>query len=216
MFKFLFKKENQVETLIHNYLDTFQTILDNFKDAFATCLNKPQCENFDFLIEQTHKHESLADDIIDEINNLMYSKALIPDSRGDIMNLLIDLDKIPEILEKILFMVRYQKIVIPKDLAMEFQDMNRISMESCELLSKQVKLFLANKTGVRAIITTIDTNESHCDHIEHRLIAQIFDSDMDSFLKLQLKNLVQKMGDISDKADRISKLVNILLLKRRF
>jgi len=172
---------------------------------------------FKFLFKkQTHKHESRADDIIDEINNLMYGKALIPDARGDIMRLLIDLDKIPEILEKILFMIRYQKITIPETLAMDFQEMSRISVESCELLSKQVKLFLDNNTGFRALVNTIDANESHCDHIERRLMAKIFDSDIEPFLKLQLKDLVTKMGDISDKADRISKLINILIMKRRF
>ncbi len=37
---------------------------------------------------------------------------------------------------------------------------------------------------------------------------------MDPFFKLQFKELVLVIGDISDQADRVSKLVNILTLKR--
>ena len=61
----------------------------------------------------------------------------------------------------------------------------------------------------------IDTNESHCDHIERRIIAKIFQSDIDPFLKLQTKELVLKMGDISDQTDRVSKIINIISMKRR-
>jgi predicted phosphate transport protein (TIGR00153 family) len=215
MFRFFFKKENQVEKLILAYLENFHLTLENFSKALVSCITRQRCEEFDFLMDQTHKYESKADDIMDEVNNLMFSKALIPDFRGDIMNLLIALDKIPHFLERALFMIRYQRLVIPEAFVDDLQDLIRISIESCELLSRQVELFLKNETGTRSLMSTIDTNESHCDHIERRIISRLFQSDLDPFLKLQFKELVVNMGDISDQADRVSKLVNILTLKRR-
>ncbi|MEA1968740.1 MAG: DUF47 family protein [Thermodesulfobacteriota bacterium] len=215
MFEFLFKKKNKVEFLMYDYLENFQFTLDNFRKAVDSCIEEPHCEAFNFLVEQTHKYESKADDIIDEINNLMYGKVLIPDSRGDIMNLLISLDKIPHILEKVLFIIKYQKLVIPDELVLDIQDLLRISLESCELLSKQVVLFIKKETGIRSFLNTIDTNESHCDHIERRIIKKIFESDINDFIKLQLKELIVNMGDISDQAERVSKHVNVLSMKRR-
>ncbi|MCF8125744.1 MAG: DUF47 family protein, partial [Desulfotignum sp.] len=94
MFRFIFKKENQVEKMIYAYLENFRLILEHFSQALVSCIARNRCEEFDFLTDQTHKYESKADDILDEVNNLMFRKALIPDSRGDIMNLLIALDKI--------------------------------------------------------------------------------------------------------------------------
>jgi uncharacterized protein Yka (UPF0111/DUF47 family) len=61
----------------------------------------------------------------------------------------------------------------------------------------------------------IDQYESHCDHIEKNLIQQIFNSKIDPYIKIQLKELILHVGDISDQADRVSKLINILSLKRR-
>ena len=61
----------------------------------------------------------------------------------------------------------------------------------------------------------IDINESHCDHSERRIIARIFDSDLNPFDKLQLKELIQLMGGISDQADSCSGLINIIGMKRR-
>lgn len=215
MFNFLFKKENRVETLIFEYMDMLKLIRKSFLDAINTCLEDRQCENFDFLIRQTHKYESRADDIRDEINNLMYSKALIPDSRGDIMQLIESIDMIPHLFERVLFIMQTERVSIPDFISLDVKDLIRISLECCDLLSKQLALHLKQKPGIRALLGTIDTNESHCDHIERRIISKIFDSDLDPFIKLQLKELIVTMGEISDQADRVSKQINIINMKRR-
>ena len=215
MFDFLFKKEHRVETLIFEYMDTLKLIQESFLDAINACLEDNECEDFEFLITQTHKHESRADDIRDEINNLMYSKALIPDSRGDIMQLIESIDMIPHFFERILFIMQTQNLTIPEFLVLDVKDLIRISLESCDLLSKQMALHLKQKLGIRSLLSTIDTNESHCDHIERRIITKIFDSDLDPFVKLQLKELIVTMGEISDQADRVSKRINIISMKRR-
>ncbi len=214
MFKFLFKKENLIESLIYKYLENFQLTQENFTKAISSCVNGYNCEQFNFLFNQTHKYESRADDIIDEVNNLMYGKVLMPESRGDIMNLLHTLDKIPHYFESVLFIIKYQQLTIPEELTMDIHALLRVSIESCKLLSRQVTFFLKKEAGIRSLMNIIDTNESHCDHIERRIIEKIFKSDIDPFLKLQLKELVIKMGDISDQTDRVSKVINILSMKR--
>ncbi|MFH1580578.1 MAG: DUF47 family protein [Pseudomonadota bacterium] len=215
MFNFLFKKENRVEVLIFEYMDTLKLTQESFLDAIKSCLEDQKCDDSEFLITQTHKHESKADDIRDEINNLMYSKALIPDSRGDIMQLIESIDMIPHFFERVLFVMQTQKLSIPDFLVLDVKDLIRISLECCDLLSRQLALHLKQKPGIRAILSTIDTNESHCDYIERRIVSKIFDSDLDPFLKLQLKELIVTMGEISDQADRVSKRINIINMKRR-
>jgi uncharacterized protein Yka (UPF0111/DUF47 family) len=44
---------------------------------------------------------------------------------------------------------------------------------------------------------------------------KVFDSELEMVHKLQLKELIVAMGEISDQADRVSRRVNILTLKRR-
>ncbi|HUV51157.1 MAG TPA: DUF47 family protein [Anaerolineae bacterium] len=215
MFNFLFKKENRVEVLIFEYMDTLKLTQESFLNAINSCLEDQKCDEFEFLITQTHKYESKADDIRDEINNMMYSKALIPDSRGDIMRLIESIDLIPHLFERVLFVMQTEKLSIPEFIALDVKDLIRISLECCDLLSRQLALHLKQKHGIRAILGTIDTNESHCDHIERRIISKIFDSDLDPFLKLQLKELIVIMGEISDQADRVSKRINIINMKRR-
>jgi predicted phosphate transport protein (TIGR00153 family) len=211
----LFKKEHRLETLFFSYLENLAKTEAHFLEAITLCLEKGQCEAFSFLIEQTHKYESKADDIRDEINELMYSRALIPELREDIMSLLERVDEIPGTMEMILNIIHIQKLNMPDFLALEAKDLVRISMESCHLLGRQIEVMFKKKEGVRSLMATIDQNESHCDHIEQRMMTRLFESDLEPFLKLQLKELIIAMGEISDQADRVSKRVNILTMKRR-
>lgn len=216
MFSFLFKKESQVEKLIYEYLDNFSLTQQSFQTAIETCLlDGSKCEDFDFLIRQTHKYESKADDIREEINNLMYSKALIPDSRGDIMRLLEAFDKIPQIFERILFILQTQQLSVPDFVQPDITELIRISLECGDLVVRQAVALFQKKADIRAFMTTIDTNESHCDHFERRIITKIFASDLEPYAKLELKDLIIHMGEISDQADRIAKQINIIGQKRR-
>jgi len=215
MFDFLFKKEHRLETLFFGYLENLAKTQEHFLKAINLCLQKGQCDDFVFLIKQTHKYESRADDFRDEINELMYSRALIPEMREDIMNLLETVDRIPGTMEMILNIMYTQKLTIPEFLAAETKDLIRISIESCDLMGRQIEVMFKRKEGVRALMAIIDQNETHCDHIEQQMIIRLFESDLDPFAKLQLKELIIAMGEISDQSDRVSKRVNILTMKRR-
>ncbi|HCY83934.1 MAG TPA: hypothetical protein DHV36_02235 [Desulfobacteraceae bacterium] len=214
-FKFLFKKEDRLETLIYDYLKALRQTEEYFLKSFDTCLESAHCEAFDFLTNQVHKAESQADDIREEIKSIMYGKALIPDSRGDVMGLLEAMDRIPHLFERVLFMIQTQKIHVPVFMVADLKDLIRISLESCALMAEQVEALFKKKKGIRALLKTIDINESHCDHIERRIITKLFDSDLDPFDKLQLKELVVEIGNISDETDRVSKRINIISMKRR-
>jgi hypothetical protein len=215
MLKILFKKELQLENLINNYLENLGKIQEHFIKAMDVCLKDGICDEFSFLIDQTHKFESRADDIRDEINELMYSRALIPESREDIMALIERVDEIPRSFEHVLNIIRTEKIALPDFLVLDIQELIRVSMESCDSMIKQIDVMIKKKEGIRTFMSTIDQNESHCDHIERRIIVKLFESDLEPFVKLQLKELVIVLGEISDQVDRVSKRVNIMAMKRR-
>jgi len=215
MFRFLFKKEQQVEQLIYGYLGNLKMVQDNFLEAMNVYFERGFCEDFEFLIEQTHKLESKADDTRYEIETLMYAKALIPESRGDILGLLEAIDQIPGLFELILYMIQTQKLAIPDFLVMDVRELVSVSLQCCDLLVKEVEALFRKSEEIRSLVATIDNNESHCDHIERRIITRIFDSDLDPFQKLQLKEMVIQLGEISDQTDRVSRRVHIISIKRR-
>jgi predicted phosphate transport protein (TIGR00153 family) len=214
MLKIFFKKQRQIESLLYDYLDNLKMTERHFNEALDTLLEKGSCDHFNTLIEQTHKFESRADDIREEIKALMYGKALIPESRGDIMGLLESIDGIPRIFELLLHMIKIQKLVIPDFIVSDIKELIGVSLESCDFLFKEVVALFKKNEVLRDLVTRIDQNESRCDDIERRIVSKVFDSDIDPFQKLQLKEMITHMGEISDQADRVSKRVNIISMKR--
>ncbi|MBW2107059.1 MAG: DUF47 family protein [Deltaproteobacteria bacterium] len=215
MLKIFFKKEEELKALVYEYLKNVANIEAHFSKAMEIFLEQGMCDDCGFLTEQTHKHESRADDIREEINLLMYGKALIPESREDIMRLLEAVDEIPRRMELVLYMIQTQKLAVPDFIIPDTRELIQVSLQSCDLMAKQIDLMLRKKDGVKELMDTIDQNESHCDHIERRIISKVFDSNLDPFEKMQLKEMAVYLGEISDQADRVSKRVNIIAIKRR-
>lgn len=215
MLKIFFRKEEELKGLVYEYLENVAKIEAHFARAMDIFLEQGMCDDCGFLTEQTHKHESRADDIRQEINLLMYRKALIPESREDIMRLLEAVDEIPRCMELVLYMIQTQKLAVPDFIIPDTRELIRVSLDSCELMAKQIDLMLRKKESAKDLMDTIDQKESHCDHIERRIISKVFDSDLDAFQKLQLKEMAVVLGEISDQADRVSKRVNIIAIKRR-
>jgi predicted phosphate transport protein (TIGR00153 family) len=145
----------------------------------------------------------------------MYSRALIPESREDIMVLLERVDEIPRSFEQVLNIIRTEQIAISEFLVLDIQELIQVSMESCDVMAKQIDVMIKKKEGIRALMSIIDQNESHCDHIERRIITRIFESELDPYIKLQIKELIIVLGEISDQTDRVSKRGNIMAMKRR-
>jgi len=215
MFRIFFRKQHQVYSLVEKYLEALQKTQEYFSLAMEVCLADDRARSdFGFLTDETHRFESQADDVREEIKTLMYSKVLLPESREDIMRLLDGMDKIPRDMEIILNMIKTQKISIPDFLAQEIRDLIKASLEAVDLMRVQVQDLFRRKGRIKELVAVIDRKESQCDRIERSLVNAIFDSGLDGFLKLQLKELVIFLGDISDHVDVMSKQINIINLKR--
>ncbi|MDF1525214.1 MAG: DUF47 family protein [bacterium] len=216
MLQTIFKKQYQVESLVIKYLEAIEMAQENFALALETCLmDDKACGDFSFLSDETHRFESQADDVREEIKTLMYDKVLLPESRGDIMRLLDGIDYVPRYMEIVLNILKTQMLVIPDFLIPDIRELVAASLEACALMRWQVEDLFKRKGRIKELLAVIDLKESQCDKIERRLISAIFESDLDGFQKLQLKELVIFLGDISDQVDTISKQINIMSLKRR-
>jgi predicted phosphate transport protein (TIGR00153 family) len=204
-----------VQVLVERYLDHLRNVQQTFSQAIDKCLDGEAREDFRVLADETHRFESKADDVREEIKTFMYGKVLLPESRGDIMGLLESIDQIPRFFEIILNIIRTQKLDIPDLIVSEVRELVSVSMETCDLMTRQVEDLLQRGRRIPELLDVIDEMESRCDIIERQIIIKLFESDIDPFLKIQLKELVVFLGEISDQADRVSKRINIISLKRR-
>jgi predicted phosphate transport protein (TIGR00153 family) len=209
-------KQKKIEEQLAEYRKEVSLCLAAMVETFKKCQGSYDRQFLDESIAQVHQAEGKADDIRKEIEVLMYSKSIFPESRGDILGLLEAMDKVPNQAESVVWMLKTHHIVIPA----EFQSGIIMLAEICQrcveqMLEASEKLFI-DFTNASVAIGKIDQLESEADVIEAELTDQIFSSELNGTKKLLMRDLILNLAAISDRAENVGDRISIVVAKRRF
>lgn len=208
-------KQRMVETLIGQYLDHVTACVD----AFVICVESSiDAKSFDILVDQaerTHRAESLADDVRREIGLLLYGKALFPESRGDILGLLEAVDKIPNQAENVVRQMRHQRFQMPVELGDQFKALVAEVRECNQELVRAVRTLFGDYDRAMFLSDRVGEIESRADDLEFQLIDRIFSSNRETADKILLRDMVQAIGDVANRAENAADRVRIVAVKRK-
>lgn len=210
-----FRREKEVRALIQEYFQTTDKAIDEFEIGVRCYLDDGPCEQFREIDKRIHAAESRADDLLRQIEIMLYSRSLLPESRGDLLGLLEHFDKMPNLAETISFMLDTQQVSVPDSYRPQLAKLLEVNVEAYRLVRETVdKLFTAPET-VGEAVGPVDAKESESDRLEGKLIRQVFASDMDGCDQIRLRELIQLIGDISDSAENVAGRLEIISLKKR-
>jgi predicted phosphate transport protein (TIGR00153 family) len=166
-------------------------------------------------MERTHQAESRADDIRREIVLLLYGKALFPESRGDILGLIEAVDKIPNQAESVVRQMRHQQFQTPADLGQDLRSLVQL-VRTCSLeVVKAARTLFVDYHSAAFLSDRVGELESEADDLEFALIEKIFTSSRETADKILLRDMVQAIGDIADRAEAVSDRVRLIAVKRK-
>ncbi len=146
---------------------------------------------------------------------MMYTKALFPESRGDILGLLETMDKVPNEAEAAARMLLNQHIQIPQWLRPGVLQLVEVCCRCVDALVDGVNKLFVEYTSATVLVGKVEELESEADHIESSLIERIFSSDMDGTEKILLRDLIQHIAEVSDRAENVADRIRIMVAKRR-
>lgn len=211
----LWKRQESVENKLERYFDDADTCFARMNKAWEVYFDKGLGSEFEEAVNYTHAAESQADDIRREIELLLYGRALLPESRGDILGLLETYDGLPNIAETVVFVVFSQRMVLPEQFVPGIKNLIRVNTEAYALARKTVDALMTNPKATLATTKEVDQKESESDRVERQLICDIFDSDLEMGAKLLYKELVILIGEISDRAQKVADRIGIIAIKRQ-
>jgi len=218
LFDIFTAKQRRIQGLMQSYIDTWMNCIRTYRDAWEIYLVEGANDNFAYKVDATHKKESEADDARRKLEHELYSKALLPESRGDILGVVESVDKLAGLAENVLYEIHLQEMEIPKELIPNFNKMVDLSCLCCEQVKHAVlAVFVHQKKGddLKECIGKIDELESESDHVERRLVRSIFKLEMRPGNKVIYKDLVRELAKITDNAERVGDRLNIIRVKRR-
>jgi len=212
---FFWKKRDNIQKMLEGYFEQCDLCFKLFEAALATYAETGLGDAFAESVDKTHEAESAADDLRREIELTLYGKALLPESRGDLLGLLESFDRLPNIVETVLFAIKCQKVRIPPALLPDYKRLADINLQAYYLVRKAVEALLDNPKTTLHATKEVDDKESDSDRAERKLIYRIFESDVDVGTKILLKELVLLIGSISDRAETTADRIGIIAIKRQ-
>jgi len=209
------KKSKEIETAIEDYLDQVEACLAAFDKAMAAYFAEPLGESFADLVAETSAAESQADRRRRDIEAAMYGRALIPESRGDVLGMLESVDLVPNEAEDALQQIWLQGLTVPQTLIEDVKRLVAVNREAGALLCDAARMVFNDISQVVALADKVSAKEAESDGIERALIKAVFDSPADTAEKILMKGMIEEIGGISDRAENAADRLRIIAVKRQ-
>ena len=211
----LWQKRANVEEMLDRYFALCDTCFASFEVSMAAFGAAGICPDFAAAVARTHQAESEADDLRREIELTLYGKALLPESRGDLLGLVEAYDSLPNIAETVGFVLLHQRTEIPAPLAERFHELVAVNLRAYHAARRSVDALMSNPKATLHATKEVDMIESESDRLERSLIQEIFLLDTDNGTRLMFKEIVLLVGEISDRAEKVADRIGIIAIKRQ-
>ena len=214
----IFKKEKEVIKLIEKHIDKVEEVLNTTEKTLAAYLTGDKKEA-KILSHRVDDEETQADFIYQTIRDKLYSGAYLPLIREDIYRLVESIDKVANASEASCDFFLNQRPTIPENLRPHFSEIVHKSLSIIGALKEAVLCFLEGVCPVEMSwqhAKNVGVIESEVDKLEWDLTKIIFTSSLDHSQKIHLKQCLNTIVEISDRAEDASEQLELVTLKSMF
>ncbi len=210
----IFKKELGVEKQIDDFLDQVSRSGMIFSQGAEAYL---QGESTDFARKLTEiiEVEHAGDDLRRSIQQYLYTKTLIPESRGDVLQLIEDMDSLLDRFKGALWRMEIENLDIEEDFHKDFKMLIKTVVETVEAIVRAARAFFKNIASVADHLDKVYYWESESDKISTRLQMAIFrKEELRLSHRMLQRELARHLDKIADRAEDVADRLNIYVIKR--
>jgi len=208
------KKQIGIEKQVDEFLDRVSEsglLCKNGMDAYL----KENVEAFAASLASIRDTEHQGDRLRRAIEQDLYRKTLIPESRGDVMELLEDMDALLDRFTGLLWQFEIEKPEICTEFHNDFRELLHYSVESVEACVLSCRAFFKDIQVVVNHVHKVSFWEKESDKVSTRLQKAIFaQGDLRLSHRMQLRFFVKQVDRIADEAEDVADRLNIYVIKR--
>lgn len=210
----IFKERTGIEKEIDNFLD----LASESGLIFTEGINAYLRNNLDIFKEHlTHnvETEKKADTLRRSIEDLLYRRTLIPESRGDVLQLIERMDTLLGQFKGVMFRFEIERPVIAVDFHDELKALNNCAVQSVEAMTLSLRAYFKDISQVADHMHKVAFWETESDKSSTRLQKAIFsDLSLNLAEKMQLRDIVKHIDRIADQAEDLGDSLAIFVIKR--
>jgi hypothetical protein len=180
-------------------------------EAYLKC----DMEAFALALESIRKKENQGDALRRAIETELYRKTLIPESRGDVMQLLEDMDALLDRFAGLIWQFEIEHPEICPEFHGDFRELLQYSIEAVEAVVRSCRAFFKELHAVADHIHKVSFWEKESDKVSTRLQKAIFvREELRLSHRMHLRFFVKQVDRIADEAEDVADRLNIYVLKR--
>lgn len=210
-------KEKDVFELFSEHLTLLEKAMGLFEETVNLYLAND--DNYIQKSKELHRTEHAADTFKMEIRKNLNEGTFFKGLRRDFAHLITELDDIFGYAVIVGKKLSEEKIVLSKVFS---EDMDRIFRE---IITETAKIGTPLKDAVMSLRKDVSKIEEPCkcvwlfetkvDRLQHRFFKRLFELDIELAHKLQIRDLVLYISNITDKAQNITDLISILAMNTK-
>ncbi len=210
----LFSHTKELEQKIDALHDKIIEVSMIFKKAVNTFLKEKRSTAYRKSSKEIKIIEHDADVLRRDIENRLYSQNLIPDFRGNVLELVENLDKVINEFDEVAHKFYIEQPDIPEKYHERFKELVAQVCECAENLAMASRAFFYDLSAVRDYSKKVYLLEHDSDKTTASLKEGVFASDMELAHKLQLNSFLTEVADIADLAENCIDQLLIYVVKR--
>ena len=211
----LFRRTKALEAEIDEFLDKLSQSALLFRRAVQIYLSDGCTAEFEDKLNQVNTLESSADHLRRTIETQLYAQTLIPESRGDVLGLLENLDSVLNLCEGGLWAFSIEKPRIPADLNDDYNVLTEQVVNTVEALVLASRAFFRNIEAVHDHMHKVMFYEKEADKVSTKLKRAIFASELGLSHKAHLRNFVEHIDNLADRSEDVADRLAIYTIKRQ-
>jgi predicted phosphate transport protein (TIGR00153 family) len=209
------RKHKEIEALVLEHLGHVDATLQAFSRSLDAYLREGDVETADRYALETHQAEGRADDARRRIESQLLSGSLLPTSRRDILEIIEQVDRLANAAEEILDYLLLQRVEVPDEIMPQITEIGVQSNNTFDEVKKAVTSLFQNVDQALEHTKAIEQLEGEVDHLERRATKRLFALDIELARKLQISGFIQRLVRLSDRAEDLSDLIELVVAARR-
>lgn len=210
----ILKRRLDIEKQIDDFLDQVSESGLLFKHGIDDYL-KGNMSAVEEKMAHIYDTEHQGDALRRLIEEQLYVQTLIPESRGDVLELLENMDALLDRFKGALYRFDIEQPEIYPEFHEDFRELVNCVVEAVEAMVRSSRSFFKEISAVADHMHKVSYWETESDKISTRLQRAIFKKkELQLSQKLQLRDIVMHVDKIADRAEDVSDKLSIYAIKR--
>lgn len=209
----IFAGTRELTSEIDSFLDAISEGAIVFQEGIANYMSGDM-GRFEQSFAGMEALENRADELRRSIESQLYRYSLIPESRGDVLDLLETMDDVINTAKNTMSLFMVERPTMVPELEKDWISLSQAASRTAEAVVLAARAFFRDPRSVNDHLHKVYFYEKESDGLAMDLKRKVFETDLELARKIHLRYFALNVDRVSDAAEDVADRLSIYAIKR--